>query len=382
MLRHPIHIFYPALLGVAAALLLAWSSGASAGGLLAAAAMLAAGVLASVHGAAAAPAAHAVTDAYLASRQDFGEQVVGVWGAHVESSRGQMEEAINALAERFSAIVTRLDQAVLASGAATSAGEHGGGLVAVFAHSETELGSVLALLNATAQSKAAMIEKIQGLEQFTKRLQQMVADVASIAAQTNLLALNAAIEAARAGESGRAFAVVATEVRMLSNRSAEAGRHIAQQVAAINDAIVATCAAAEQSRVEEASSLRTSGDVIGTVLSEFRAVTDTLAHSSDLLRDESIGIKAEVGEALVQLQFQDRVSQIMSHVRQNMARLPDFLSAHHAQYAEAHALGTLDAAGLLAELESTYAMAEERAVHGGSAAAKAAPVDSDEITFF
>jgi hypothetical protein len=78
------------------------------------------------------------------------------------------------------------------------------------------------------------------------------------------------------------------------------------------------------------------------VLSSLRGVTDALVQSSDLLQRESAGIQAEVGDALVQLQFQDRVSQILSHVQQNIARLPSYLDEHARQSSEA--LQPIDAA--------------------------------------
>ena len=335
------------------------------------------------HAAGKSAATHSIA-AYVAGQQRFGEQLAPVWSRHIENSRSQMEVAISALTGRFSGIVDKLDTALKASSTATGSVESGGnGLVAVFERSEEDLGTVVTSLKSAMASKSAMLENVHNLHQFISELQTMAADVASIAAQTNLLALNAAIAAARAGEAGRGFAVVADEVRKLSTLSGDTGKRISEKVGVISTAIGTTCQKTEDSTQAELQSMNASEAIIKSVLGEFRNVTGTLVQSSNRLKDESIGIKSEVADALVQLQFQDRVSQIMTHVRNNIERLPAVLEGNRLQFERDGTLAPPDAGLLLAELEKTYAMSEERAVHAAHSGDAAAPVaQEEEITFF
>ncbi|MCW7537079.1 methyl-accepting chemotaxis protein [Aquabacterium sp. A7-Y] len=322
-------------------------------------------------------------DDYLAGRERFAQALAPVWSGHIESSRTQMESAISALAERFAGIVDKLDQTARTTSATTgSIASADSGLVAVFARSEKQLDAVIASMQALMGSKAELLNQVQGLTRFVAELQQMAADVASIAGQTNLLAINAAIEAAHAGENGRGFSVLAQEVRKLSALSGDMGRRIAEKVGLVNTAIEATRQHAEASSADEDAAIRASQQHIGSVLAELRGVTEALAATTGLLEQDSQGIKNDIGEALVQLQFQDRVSQVMNHVKTNIERLPGVLAEHGRACASAAGLAPLDAAPLLAELQATYAMAEEHALHHSAGKASAAPAAAEEITFF
>lgn len=70
--------------------------------------------------------------------------------------------------------------------------------------------------------------RIEGLAGEVRALMPLIKIITSIAQQTSLLALNAEIEAARAGSAGRAFGVVAIEVRKLSVLSSKAAADIAR----------------------------------------------------------------------------------------------------------------------------------------------------------
>ena len=378
--RFNVNFYYPTALGFLGAIAVlamgdwGWTSASAA------AVMAVAGVGVGLQLAARQAAFLASFDHYLAGQEQFSAEVVTVWTAHIESSREQMDSAVAALSDRFSGIVDKLDEAVHTSSLETDSIEDSGtGLVSVFARSENELGAVLESQRTAMGSMLAMLEQVQGLDRFIAELQEMANDVAKIAQQTNLLSLNAAIEAARAGELGRGFAVVAKEFRMLSTLSGDTGKRISEKVGVINAAIIETCRVVRESVVQEDGSMLTAQSNIGKVLGDFRGITDALLRSSALLKGESIGIKSEIGDALVQLQFQDRVSQIMNHVKDNIGHLPVFLREHRQQYGQSRELHVPDAQALLSKLEQTYVMTDQHVIHQGG---KVVQKDDTEITFF
>ena len=142
-------------------------------------------------------------------------------------------------------------------------------------------------MNAIRQRIQETSKRIKRLGESSQEIGEIVDVITDIAEQTNVLALNAAIQAAAAGEAGRAFAVVAEEVQLLAERSADATTQIASLVKTIQTDTQEAVAAMEGSIQGVVEGARLS-DTAGQSLKEIEKVTANLAEMI-----ESIAVSAE-----------------------------------------------------------------------------------------
>lgn len=302
-----------------------------------------------------------------------------MWSGQIEMAQNHTEEATIALAQRFADISQRLEETLSSShqGAEDQAG--GNHLINLLNTAQGELDAIINSLRAALSTKETLLHEVVNLSSQTIALERMAQDVGDIAKQTNLLALNAAIEAARAGEVGRGFAVVADEVRKLSTLSGDTGKKIADTVNTVNKAIAETLQISRQYAEQDEALVHDSSTVIGSVISRFGQTATELSENSENLRLQGIQIGQEVAEVLIALQFQDRVSQVLNHVNNDLKKLHQNIQESELQLADKHG-SPVDAAQWLAELSQTYTMPEQHAVHNGSSPKNAS--NNNEITFF
>jgi methyl-accepting chemotaxis protein len=118
---------------------------------------------------------------------------------------------------------------------------------------------------------------IRNLDEKTGDIGNIIGLINDVNDQTSLLALNAAIIAAQAGEHGRSFAVVASEIRELSDRTAESTKDIANLISGVQDETKNAVQVVDQGAVKVDEGVRQIEDVRITL----EGVREATAKASD-----------------------------------------------------------------------------------------------------
>lgn len=205
-------------------------------------------------------------------------------------------------------------QSLRESAAHTLAGNH---QIAVAARAMREVSAgTAATVQASQQTIDTSLDDIHGLVEGVTVIESQIGalksalehvskvseEISLIARQTQLLALNAAIEAARAGEMGKSFAVVASEVKNLSAKTAQATGQIERTLAQLSQQterlIVEGAANTERAhRVREGT--RTIGEAVhstGDAIKQLDTHAGEIAQLSAEIETQCDGLEAQVSD--------------------------------------------------------------------------------------
>lgn len=249
--------------------------------------------------------------------------------AHTEMANTQaiLSEAINTLVATFTSMAeeVRMQQSLVISitggeddNASGSTKQKFGSFV-----KETEV-AMNQFVDSTVENSTRAMELVEKVDVISAQVSSILAilnEVESIAKQTNLLALNAAIEAARAGEAGRGFAVVADEVRSLSEKTNKFSSQIRILVGNVNESLkgaeqtINTLAATDMSHVMQ------SKKHVYDMMQDLTKLNENLAADSIEIGRINKEVERNVSTAVSTLQFQDMSSQLIAHAQMRLSAI-------------------------------------------------------------
>jgi len=215
-----------------------------------------------------------------------GQEIVRTTEELVTGSQSQTEavEKTNTLAEQLSDRVGTICEHATRTQEACDAAQNAA--VAGLSEFATMADEVQEMKKQTALRE----RKLQALGQHAREVESILQTIGTLSSRTDLLALNASIESVRAGEHGRGFALVAEEVRALSEQSAQAVADITARLELI--------------QLETAQALAMTGGEQTTLGQVFDRVTHSLNVLEDICkastasRNELEGITLNSGEQL------------------------------------------------------------------------------------
>ncbi len=280
----------------------------------------------------------------------FAERSLAVWQGNVQLARGQTQSAIDSLTARFVGIHERMGGA-LAPASHASNGE----ILQTVQHAAEQLGAIASVLEGMLASRQVLVTKFDSLMAAND-------DIRRLAQQNEQLA----------GQTGVTDLLSDTQSwQELAERSAENSRQIAARAKSARQQILAAIGATGEAVAGADEIVENSRAVIDQIIADFRQSAMKLSTTVEQLEDEGREVDREVCDILVHLQFQDRISQILDHVQQDIVRL------RSAAEAGPSALPTPQQ--WLADLEKTYTTQEQRQVHAGQQGHPAVP---SQVDFF
>ncbi len=129
-------------------------------------------------------------------------------------------------------------------------------------------------------------EQLNELQKDMDRIKNIISTIDSFSTDTNVLAINASIQAARAGERGKAFAVVAKEIRSLAEKSSTA----TEEIRMIIEGTLSGVSGVVEHSSQNMKLIEVNNSRFSNVNEAFSVISNHLKQSMNSIREIQLGI--------------------------------------------------------------------------------------------
>jgi methyl-accepting chemotaxis protein len=278
----------------------------------------------------------------------------------LKQTSSQIESSVVGVCDSFQGIAERAKQAVARTTGFLSRDGSGTADTASFEGLIEDCGETLVkILKVTEEAgevSRRAIERIQQMDKVSQSITAALAQLEQIASGNKILALNARIEAARAGSHGAGFAVVAMEVISQTERSQKVNAQVSGLITNLRTLAGSTLNDLQRMNDKDRKRVEECKLEVDGSLRDMEAAHGEMKNMLTGMTEESALLANDIGAAVRGLQFQDRTSQRIAHVVEDLNTLHAKLTT---RFGDAHVGESASDEGF-----SDYTMHEERAVAG------------------
>jgi methyl-accepting chemotaxis protein len=272
--------------------------------------------------------------------------------AQIESSIVEVCGSFQGIAERAKATVARAS-GFLGDSHAAAAGRSFEGLIQ---SCETTLVKIMNTTVEAGEVSRRAIERVRQMDKGSQQISAALGQLEEIAKSNKMLALNARIEASHAGARGAGFAVVAVELASQTAKSRAVTAQLAGLAASLRALAESTVEDLQRMNERDRERVDQCRREVDESLGELQAAHDEMKRMLGAMSEDGALLASDIGSAVRGLQFQDRISQRLAHVIEDLETIQARLVTR---------FGHMSPSSVAAdEGFSAYTMREEREVAG------------------